>query len=178
MHDHLGQSLGHPVPGHQSRQRSPTGRPKTWWMQAWLTSDFIPTVQQRGAAIIKARGASSAASAASAAIDHMRDWALGTPGDDWVSMAVPADGSYGIRTGRDLFLPLPLQRRQVSDREGPADQRLQPGAHDRAPIRNCAKNATPSPTCSEPTPAHPVTAPRGSRAAPSRAAAGPAVNGL
>ena len=58
---------------------------------------FIPTVQQRGAAIIKARGASSAASAASAAIDHMRDWALGTADGDWVSMGVPSDGSYGIR---------------------------------------------------------------------------------
>jgi len=67
--------------------------------EAWLVDDFIPTVQQRGAAIIKARGASSAASAASAAIDHVRDWALGTPGDEWVSMAVPADGSYGIEPG-------------------------------------------------------------------------------
>ena len=67
--------------------------------QDWLASEFIPVVQQRGAAIIKARGASSAASAASAAIDHMRDWALGTPDGDWVSMAVPADGSYGIEAG-------------------------------------------------------------------------------
>jgi len=67
--------------------------------QQWLTDSFIPTVQQRGAAIIKARGASSAASAASAAIDHMRDWALGTPGDDWVSMGIPSDGSYGIPEG-------------------------------------------------------------------------------
>jgi len=67
--------------------------------QAWYESDFIPCVQQRGAAIIKARGASSAASAASAAIDHMRDWALGTPEGDWVSMAVPSDGSYGIAPG-------------------------------------------------------------------------------
>lgn len=67
--------------------------------QQWLADEFIPTVQQRGAAIIAARGASSAASAASAAIDHMRDWALGTPNDDWVSMAVPADGSYGIDPG-------------------------------------------------------------------------------
>jgi malate dehydrogenase len=66
---------------------------------SWLTDEFIPLVQQRGAAIIKARGASSAASAASAAIDHMHDWALGTNGDDWVSMAVPADGSYGIEPG-------------------------------------------------------------------------------
>ncbi len=67
--------------------------------QEWLVDDFIPVVQQRGAAIIKARGASSAASAASAAIDHMHDWALGTPGKDWVSMAIPADGSYGIEPG-------------------------------------------------------------------------------
>jgi malate dehydrogenase len=67
--------------------------------QAWYRDEFIPTVQQRGAAIIKARGASSAASAASAALDHVRDWALGTPGDDWVSMAVASDGSYGIAEG-------------------------------------------------------------------------------
>jgi malate dehydrogenase len=67
--------------------------------EAWLADDFIPTVQQRGAAIIKARGASSAASAASAAIDHMHDWALGTPDGDWVSMGIPADGSYGIEEG-------------------------------------------------------------------------------
>ena len=67
--------------------------------QAWYTDKFIPDVQQRGAAIIKARGASSAASAASAAIDHMRSWAYGTPDGDWVSMAVPADGSYGIEPG-------------------------------------------------------------------------------
>jgi malate dehydrogenase len=67
--------------------------------QEWLSDTFIPEVQQRGAAIIAARGASSAASAASAAIDHMHDWALGTDGDDWVSMAIPADGSYGIEPG-------------------------------------------------------------------------------
>ncbi|MFQ5608879.1 MAG: malate dehydrogenase [Woeseiaceae bacterium] len=67
--------------------------------QDWLADEFIPVVQQRGAAIIEARGASSAASAASAAIDHMRDWALGTPDNDWVSMAIPADGSYGIEAG-------------------------------------------------------------------------------
>ena len=67
--------------------------------QDWLASEFIPTVQQRGAAIIQARGASSAASAASAAIDHVHDWVLGTPGDDWVSMAIPSDGSYGIEPG-------------------------------------------------------------------------------
>ena len=72
----------------------------------WLINDFIPTVQQRGAEIIKARGASSAASAASAAIDHMRDWALGTPKDDWVSMAIPSDGSYGIEPGIIFSLPV------------------------------------------------------------------------
>lgn len=67
--------------------------------QDWYEGTFIPEVQQRGTAIIKARGASSAASAASAAIDHMRDWALGTPEGDWVSMAVPSDGSYGVEPG-------------------------------------------------------------------------------
>jgi malate dehydrogenase len=67
--------------------------------QGWLESDFIPTVQQRGAAIIKARGLSSAASAANAAVDHLRGWALGTADGDWVSMAVPSDGSYGIPEG-------------------------------------------------------------------------------
>lgn len=67
--------------------------------ESWLADEFIPLVQQRGAAIIKARGASSAASAASAAIDHMHDWALGTPDGDWVSMGIPADGSYGIDEG-------------------------------------------------------------------------------
>jgi malate dehydrogenase len=65
----------------------------------WYESEFISKVQQRGATIIKARGASSAASAASSAIDHVRDWALGTPGRDWVSMAVASDGSYGIKEG-------------------------------------------------------------------------------
>lgn len=67
--------------------------------QDWYRDEFVPTVQQRGAQIIKARGASSAASAASAAIDHMRDWVLGTPANDWVSMAVASDGSYGIAEG-------------------------------------------------------------------------------
>jgi malate dehydrogenase len=67
--------------------------------QAWIENDFIPTVQKRGAAIIEARGASSAASAASAAIDHMHDWIHGTPEGDWVSMAVPSDGSYGVPEG-------------------------------------------------------------------------------
>ncbi|MCB9377453.1 MAG: malate dehydrogenase [Holophagales bacterium] len=66
---------------------------------AWYRETFIPTVQQRGAAIIKARGASSAASAASSALDHMRNWALGSRENDWVSMAVPSDGSYGIAPG-------------------------------------------------------------------------------
>ena len=74
--------------------------------QQWLESDFIPTVQKRGAAIIEARGASSAASAASAAVDHMRDWALGTPAGDWVSMAVYSDGSYGVPEGLISSFPV------------------------------------------------------------------------
>ncbi len=75
---------------------------KVWPMindQAWLESTFIPTVQKRGAAIIEARGLSSAASAANAAIDHIRDWVHGTSDGDWVTMGVPSDGSYGIPEG-------------------------------------------------------------------------------
>ncbi len=74
--------------------------------QAWLEGSFIPTVQQRGAAIIEARGLSSAASAANAAIDHMHDWALGTPAGDWVSMAIPSDGSYGVPEGLISSFPV------------------------------------------------------------------------
>ncbi|HLJ37193.1 MAG TPA: malate dehydrogenase [Steroidobacteraceae bacterium] len=74
----------------------------------WIESTFIPTVQQRGAAVIKARGASSAASAASAAIDHVHTWLHGTPQDDWVSMAVPADGSYGIGAGVIYSYPVTI----------------------------------------------------------------------
>ncbi|MEC4750495.1 malate dehydrogenase [Methylomicrobium sp. Wu6] len=72
----------------------------------WFIDDFIPTVQQRGAAVIKARGLSSAASAANAAIDHMRDWALDTPDGDWVSMGILSDGSYAIE--RDLMYSFPV----------------------------------------------------------------------
>ncbi len=74
--------------------------------QAWYEGDYIPTVQQRGAAIIAARGASSAASAANAAINHIRDWALGTPANDWVSMGVYSDGSYGIEKGLIYSFPV------------------------------------------------------------------------
>jgi malate dehydrogenase len=74
--------------------------------QAWYDAEYIPTVQQRGAAIIKARGASSAASAASAAIDHMRTWALGSAENDWVSMGVYSDGSYGIEKGLIYSFPV------------------------------------------------------------------------
>ena len=74
--------------------------------QTWYRDTFIPTVQKRGAAIIEARGASSAASAASAAIDHMRDWVGGTPNGDWVSMAIPSDGSYGIEEGLIYSFPV------------------------------------------------------------------------
>lgn len=73
--------------------------------RSWYENDYIPTVQQRGAAIIKARGASSAASAANAAVDHMRTWALGTPDGDWVSMGVYSDGSYGIAKGLIYSFP-------------------------------------------------------------------------
>lgn len=72
----------------------------------WYENEFIPTVAQRGAAIIQARGASSAASAANAAIEHIRDWVLGTPEGDWVSMAIPSDGSYGVPEGIVYSFPV------------------------------------------------------------------------
>ncbi len=73
--------------------------------EAWIADEFIPRVAKRGAAIIEARGASSAASAANAAIDHMHDWVLGTPEGEWVSMGVPTDGSYGVQEGIVAGLP-------------------------------------------------------------------------
>ena len=80
----------------------------------WVKNEFIPRVQNRGAEIIKARGSSSAASAASAAIDHMRDWALGTKDNDWVSMAIPSDGSYGISEGIIYSFPVTCQNGSYS----------------------------------------------------------------
>ena len=74
--------------------------------QPWIEQQFIPTVQQRGAAVIKARGSSSAASAASAAIDHVRTWVLGTAAGDWTSMAIASDGSYGIEQGLVYSYPV------------------------------------------------------------------------
>jgi malate dehydrogenase len=76
----------------------------------WLESEFIPTVQKRGAAIIEARGASSAASAANAAIDHVRDWMLGTAPGEWVSMGIPSDGSYGVAEGLISSFPVTTSR--------------------------------------------------------------------
>lgn len=85
--------------------------------ERWLTGEFIPTVQQRGAAIIKARGASSAASAASAAVDHMRDWALGSDGH-WVTMGIPSDGSYGIAPGIQFGYPVVCRNGQYEIVQG------------------------------------------------------------
>jgi malate dehydrogenase len=95
------------------------GRPAISLVEArWITETFIPTVQQRGAAVIKARGASSAASAASAAIDHVHTWVHGTPAGDWVSMSVPADGSYGIGAGVIYSYPVTISN---------GDYRIVPG---------------------------------------------------
>src|SRR5919107_6324107 len=112
----LAQKLGKPIPEvtHMAvwGNHSPTMYPdlfnakvrgeRAWDVvgdEAWVADEYIPRVGKRGAEIIEARGASSAASAASAAIDHVRDWVLGTPGDEWVSMAVASDGSYGTDEG-------------------------------------------------------------------------------
>ena len=86
--------------------------------QDWLENDFIPTVQKRGAAIIKARGLSSAASAANAAIDHMHDWVLGTPDGDWVSMGIPSDGSYDVPEGIISSFPCTVSNGEYSIVQG------------------------------------------------------------
>jgi len=82
--------------------------------QEWVTTTFIPTVQKRGAAVIEARGSSSAASAASAAVDHVHDWVHGTPEGEWVSMAVPSDGSYGIPEGLISSYPCTVSGGEIS----------------------------------------------------------------
>ena len=84
--------------------------------EQWLRDTFIPTVAKRGAAIIEARGASSAASAANAAIDHVHDWVNGTPEGDWTSAAVVSDGSYGVPEGLICSFPVVARRRPVRDR--------------------------------------------------------------
>ena len=86
--------------------------------QSWIEKEFIPVVQQRGAAIIKARGASSAASAAAAAIDHVHTWVTGTAEGDWVSMAVPSDGSYGIAPGVIYSYPVTTRNGDYSIVQG------------------------------------------------------------
>ncbi len=97
--------------------------------QAWLESEFIPTVQKRGAAVIDTRGSSSAASAANAAIDHVHDWVLGTPEGDWVSMAIPSDGSYGVQEGVISSFPV-----TTGDGEYTIVQGLELGDFSRAKI--------------------------------------------
>lgn len=84
----------------------------------WIDDDFVPTVQQRGAAIIAARGASSAASAASAAVDHVRDWVQGTPEGDWVSMGIPSTGAYGVEAGIIFSYPVTVRDGTVRVVEG------------------------------------------------------------
>ena len=93
---------------------------------SWFKDTYIPTVQQRGAAVIKARGTSSAASAAAAALDHVHDWMLGTPPGDWVSMAVPSDGSYGIPEGVIYSYPVTCKNGEYSIVQGLEHQRFQP----------------------------------------------------
>src|ERR1700733_12762708 len=95
------------------------GKPALSAVEAsWFKDTFIPTVQQRGAAVIKARGTSSAASAAAAALDHVRDWMLGTPPGDWVSMAVASDGSYGIPEGVIYSYPVTCKNGEYSIVQG------------------------------------------------------------
>ena len=108
--------------------------------EAWIADEFIPRVGKRGAEIIEARGASSAASAANAAIDHVHDWVLGTEQGDWVSMGVPTDGSLRHRRGDHLRPAVPVRGRRVHDRRGARDHRLLARA-DRRLGRRAARRA-------------------------------------
>ena len=94
--------------------------------EGWLRDEFIPTVAKRGAAIIEARGASSAASAANAAIDHVRDWVSGTPEGDWTSAAMVVGRLVRRRGGADLVVPGRVAQRPLGDRPGPGDRRVLP----------------------------------------------------
>jgi len=98
----------------------------------WNANVFLPTVGKRGAAIIEARGLSSAASAANAAIDHMRDWALGTHGQ-WVTMGIPSQGWYGIPKDVMFGFPVTCEGGEYKVVEGPVDRRVQPGLHQQDP---------------------------------------------
>ncbi len=109
--------------------------------EAWIADEFIPRVAKRGAEVISARGASSAASAANAAIDHIHDWALGTPEDDWVSMSVPSDGSYGIEEGIITGYPCACAGGECVDRRGPRGPRLLTDPHRRQRHRATGENA-------------------------------------
>ena len=120
QHGGLGQPLADDVPRPVQREgRAAGARGTSVGDESWVADEYIPRVGKRGAEIIEARGASSAASAANAAIDHVRDWVDGTAEGDWVSMAVPSDGSYGVEEGIISSFPVPLLGRRVRDRPGP-----------------------------------------------------------
>ena len=113
--------------------------------QAWLENDFIPTVAKRGAAIIEARGSSSAASAASATVDAARDWLFGSAADDWVSMAVVSDGSYGVPEG--LVSSFPVTTRTATGRSSRASRSTTSrAAGSTPPSPSSPRSATRSPS--------------------------------
>jgi malate dehydrogenase len=114
---------------------------------AWNNDVFLPTVGKRGAAIIDARGLSSAASAANAAIDHMRDWVLGS--DEWVTMGVPSDGLLRHPGGHRLRLPVRMQGRLVQDHPGPGNRRILRDKINKT-LKELTDEATPSRTCCNP----------------------------
>ena len=117
--------------------------------EAWVRDTFIPTVQQRGAAIIEARGASSAASAANAAIDHMNTWVMGTADGDWVSMAIPSDGSYGVPEGLIYSFPVTCSGGEYSivqglDVDDFSRERMDATANELAEERDAVRDLLPT----------------------------------
>ena len=143
---HLGQSFGDANIRICTTPRSAASRRCRWSTRAGSRTVFIPTVQQRGAAVIKARGTSSAASAAAAAIDHIHDWMLGTPADDWVSMAVPSDGSYGIPEGVIYSYPVTCKNGEYSIVQGLSINEFSREQDAARLIASCWRSATASKT--------------------------------
>ena len=115
--------------------------------EAWYKDTYLSAVGKRGAAIIEARGLSSAASAANAAIDHVRDWVLGTNGK-WVSMGLPSDGDYGVPEDIMFGVPVTCEGGAVSPREGSADGRILQEPHGDHAEGTRPRNATPLRRCS------------------------------
>ena len=163
--DDLGQPLRHPVPRPLPRRGRRQDRRRAGRRPPGCATTFIPTVAKRGAEIIEVRGASSAASAANAAIDHVFDWVNGTADGDWTSAALASDGAYGVPEGLISSFPVTSENGALADRGGPGDRRFSRARID-ASVPSSARSATPygaRPDLRSARRAHPAIGPVGVR---------------